>query len=216
MKKNNSEMEEAFKAASIGDKLWLFFHKNIRKLTIIFSVIGCCILFFALFTLFKSQHVQKIQRSYADIMTDDDRISFVKKYPSSILAGMTALTIADKSFSQDDFQNAYDYYTSAYRALKHTILRHRAQIGQGLSMYQSQRQDVAKKILMAVIDDKSADMAFRSCAAYYLAAILQSSNDEQSLTSFLKHVESLNFPHDAMAAIRLSAGATSESNQENL
>ncbi len=216
MKKNSSEMDEAFQSASIGDKLWLFFHKNVRKLTITFSAIGCCVLFFVLFTLFKSQHVQKIQKSYAAIITDDDRISFIKKYPSSMLAGMTALTVADKSFSQDDFQNAYNYYTSAYRALKNTILQHRAQIGQGLSLYQSQKPDEAKKILMAIVDDKTADTALRSCAAYYLAAILQSGNDEQSLVAFLQHVETLDFPNDAMSAIRLSAGTTLESTQENL
>lgn len=216
MKKSNNEIDAIFQSANMGDRLWLFFHKNTRKLILTFSIIACVILFFGVFSLLKSQYMHKTQKIYESISTDDDRISFIKKYPSSVLAGITALKVADKSFSLEDFSTAYDYYTAAYRALKHTILQHRAQIGQGLSKYQSGNTNDAKKILTAIVDDRNADVAFRSCAAYYLAAILQSNADAQSLTSFLQHVETLKFPHDAISAIKLSAGMNTQIDQGNL
>lgn len=201
MKNSDSGVDEAFEAADFGDRLWLFFRKNSRFLSLSALGVVVCLLGFGTWRLCVNHEISKMRASYSKLRTLEDKIGFVNTYGKHKLAGVVSLAIADNYLSTGDYAAALSFYEAGEKILKSTLLLPRARIGMAEAMYKMDRFADAEKILNSIVYDRNFDRALRGNAAFVLAAMLDDINNSEKLSTLVKDLGNLELTTAAVNAI---------------
>ncbi|MEC7273910.1 MAG: hypothetical protein VXU48_01545 [Verrucomicrobiota bacterium] len=119
--------------------------------------------------IYKSYEEEKVQISYSEAKKSKTLENFAQSNSGVYLGGLAALTIADESYSEEDYENALKFYSIASEALTDNILQGRALIGQAFCLYNNGNINEALDQLAAIAANTSLAEVAQVEAAYHLA-----------------------------------------------
>lgn len=194
MDDRSSGVGEVFKGADVGERLWLFFHRN-RSLFL--SIAAAIVLFFAISFfggLYSDYKISQMRKEYAQLNTPEEKANFVGKYKGEKLAGVLSLALGDGHMASGNYAAAASEYGRACKILNGTILFPRATVSRAVAMYRLGDFDGAEKLLNAIIYDKKHGKVSRGNAAYALVAMLKDSENTEKLKPLAKDIHDLELP----------------------
>ncbi|MDR1303544.1 MAG: hypothetical protein LBJ81_02910 [Puniceicoccales bacterium] len=166
---NGDPLNDAFKSADFGDKVWLFFSQHTR----FFASLTIAILAFfgiaAIVTVRNNMARRRRQSAYLEALQTGERETFAERYASEKLGGAAYLELGDEAYQKREYQRAVDYYRRAADALGKNIFGGRAAIGEGIALIKSGLQPEGEGVLTSVSEEKTYPPTIRGNALYLLA-----------------------------------------------
>ena len=187
--RNIVAVDEAYKEASLEDKLYLFWEKYSSWIVAgIVAIFVGLILYFALEYLAERREAS-IQAEYAAAGTIEEKSAFAHDYSGHLLAGTAALEVADHRFEEEAYEAAAEYYALAAESLGRHVLQGRARLGEAMALIMLDRLDEAATVLSDLSADQEALLALRMEAAYNLAALAFERGDYDKVRETAAFVE---------------------------
>ena len=119
--------------------------------------------------IYKNFNEEKVQNFYSEAKANDTLGSFAESNSSGYLGGLAALTVADEAFTEEDYEKALKFYSTASQALTDNVLQGRALIGQAFALYYNEQVSEALDQLEAIAANTSLAEVAQIEAAYHLA-----------------------------------------------
>ena len=169
--RNIVAVDEAYKEASLEDKLYLLWEKYSSWIVAgIVAIFVGLILYFAMEYLAERREAA-IQAEYAAAETMEQKSVFAHDHSGHRLAGTAALEVADYRFEAEAYEEAAEYYALAAESLRRHVLHGRARLGQAMALIMLDRPDEARAVLSELSADEEVLLAIRMEAAYNLASL---------------------------------------------
>jgi predicted negative regulator of RcsB-dependent stress response len=200
--KGRNGVDEAFKAASVGDRAWLFAKKNSRPLAYAALTLLTVVVAFVFGRLYSNYTTAKMTREYVSLASNDEKANFIRKYGHYKLAGLAALSLGDSFLRANNYGAAAEKYETASKILSGTVLFPRAQTSLAIALYNTNDFGRAEKLLRSVIGEKRFNASYRGNAATVLVAMLVDRKDTKKLDEFMAGLDSLDLGQNFVRAIR--------------
>ncbi|MDR1433483.1 MAG: hypothetical protein LBI61_04085 [Puniceicoccales bacterium] len=204
MSDSGSDVDEAFVAASIGERVWLFFHRR-RILSLIAATIALVMAIWLAGRLHSGREASKMRREYASLATPEEKAKFIVKHRMEKLAGVASLALADDYLANGNYAAAEAEYERACKILRATALLPRAMASRAVAMHRLGNFEEAEKLLNAVVYGKKYGKSFRGSAAYALAEMLRDRESAEKLEILAKDVGGLELSASFEELIRAAA-----------
>ncbi len=166
--RNLITVDENYLAPSFEDRLQMFWDKHSRTILAVLVVVVLAILAKGAFAYFAEQREVKIAAEYAAASSTAQLQAFAQAYPTTRLAGVAHLRLADESYAAGSFAVAQVDYSAAAKLLGDNPLATRAALGSAISLLQAGSPG-AQTALQGLANDTKLPGAVRAEAAYHLA-----------------------------------------------
>ncbi|MDR0590837.1 MAG: hypothetical protein LBG09_03250 [Puniceicoccales bacterium] len=166
---NGDPLNDAFKSADFGDKVWLFFSQHARLLTSLAIVTLAFFGIAAIVTLRNNMARRQRQSAYLEVLQTGARETFAQQHASEKLGGTVYLELGDEAYKKREYQRAADYYRRAAEGLGKSILGGRAALGESIALIKSGLHPEGEGILARVTEEKFYPPSIRNNALYLLA-----------------------------------------------
>ncbi|HQU09912.1 MAG TPA: hypothetical protein PLV25_08135, partial [Opitutales bacterium] len=133
------------------DRLWLFWqrNKNTAYACILAIVVGVGSVQF--WQNHQRNSLLKMQAGFLETTSTNEWAAFAQEYDKAPLGALGALREADEAWINSDFEKALSTYQASAKALKHTPLYGRTQIGEAMCLEQMGKQSEATAQLTAIL-----------------------------------------------------------------
>ena len=164
----------------LNDHLYLFFQKYRKWLILgVILMIGSILVYYGL-DLYKKAEISVLQDRYQLVRKDSIKLlDFAETNKGKPLAGLAYLNLADKAYSDGDYNRSENYYLDAIESLNLAVLRNRAQLGLAMALFGGEKMIEGKEVLQFLLDDSTAVSNFRARAGYNLMILLLSEGNKQ-------------------------------------
>ena len=174
---------------SIEDRISVYWMENKS------FVSGSIILLLLLVIAFNGAHIyknfneEKVQNFYSEAKANDTLGSFAESNSSGYLGGLAALTVADEAFTEEDYEKALKFYSTASQALTDNVLQGRALIGQAFALYYNEQVSEALDQLEAIAANTSLAEVAQIEAAYHLAVEAKSAGRSEQYDRYATQIK---------------------------
>jgi tetratricopeptide (TPR) repeat protein len=190
---NGDPLNDAFKSADFGDKVWLFFSQHVRLLASLAIVILTFFGIAAIVTVRNNMARRQRQSAYLEILQTGARETFAQRYASERLGGAVYLELGDEAYQKREYQRAADYYRRAADGLGKSIFGGRATLGEGIALIKSGLQPQGEGVLARVVEEKTYPPSIRGNALYLLANSNRERKDVGKAKSLLQQLANSHF-----------------------
>ena len=142
--------------------------------------------------IYQSYEEEKVQISYSKTKDNETLEMFVQNNSGEYLGGMAALSIADESYSEEDYERALKFYSIASEALADNILEGRALIGQAFCLYYNGNINEALDHLAAIAANTGLAEVAQVEAAYHLAVEAKNSGRDEQYDRYANQIKASN------------------------
>ena len=144
--------------------------------------------------IYKNFNEEKVQISYSEAKANDtlgsDALgSFAESNSSGYLGGLAALTVADEAFTEEDYEKALKFYSTASQALSDNVLQGRALMGQAFALYYNEKVSEALDQLEAIAANTSLAEVAQIEAAYHLAVEAKSAGRSEQYDRYATQIK---------------------------
>jgi hypothetical protein len=190
---NDDPLNDAFKSADFGDKVWLFFSKHARLLTSLAIAILAFFGIAAIVTVRNNVARRQRQSAYLETLQTGARETFAQQYASEKLGGAVYLEMGDEAYQKKECRRAADYYRLAAEGLGRNIFGGRAALGEGIALIKSGLQPEGEGILGRIAEEKTYPPSIRGNALYLLANSNRERKDMGKAKSLLQQLVNSHF-----------------------
>jgi tetratricopeptide (TPR) repeat protein len=195
-------LDNAFKSADLGDKVWMFFTQNARTL-LSTGIATLIILGIVIATMIGKSICQKAMKAaYLDAIQTHGRERFAQKYISNPLGGSVFLELGDESYKKKDYDQAAKYYHRAHIGLGGNIFGGRATLGEGMALAKLGRWEESEAIFAKSAEEKAYPLLIRGQALYFLALSIYGRGDTAKAKNALNQLINSQFPDHWKAKAR--------------
>lgn len=167
------------------DRLWLFWKKYSRIVTLIIVIIIFGFLGYKGIDFYKRSQIEKLQNEYRIALEEGREFAFAEANIKEPLAGGVFLSTADKFGTEGKYQEAIINYNKALTSLKPTPFGDRIRLSIALATWMKGNHDASKKLLNELLNDSQVMGAIRAEAAYQLALMSLNEQDYKKSREFL-------------------------------
>ena len=139
--------------------------------------------------IYKNFNEEKVQNFYSEAKANDTLGSFAESNSSGYLGGLAALTVADEAFTEEDYEKALKFYSTASQALTDNVLQGRALIGQAFALYYNEQVSEALDQLEAIAANTSLAEVAQIEAAYHLAVEAKSAGRSEQYDRYATQIK---------------------------
>jgi hypothetical protein len=168
--RNLITIDENYLSLSFEDRLAIFWEKNSRTVLLVLSVVVLAIVSKGAFDYFAARRNRAITAEFAAATSTAQLQAFATTYPTTPLAGLAHLRLADESYTAGTFAAAQAEYSAAAKLLGDNPLAVRARFGAAITLLQAGDAS-ASAALQAIANDTKLPSALRAEAAYHLAVL---------------------------------------------
>lgn len=190
--RNFVPVDENYLAPSLADRLALFWAKHSKTVIAAFIVVVLAILAKGGYDIFAEQRENGIAADYAAATTDAQLKTFIAAHPDHALAGIAALSLADKAYTAGNFADAQSGYVKAAAILGGTTLGQRARLGAATSLVQAGKTSEGESALKQLVADLSVSKSIRAEAAYQLASLAADAGQADEAAKLITQITAID------------------------
>lgn len=187
--RNIIDLEESSEV-SIEDRIHLYWMENKGFVTGSITLIAFVIIAFNGMRIYKEASEKKLQDNYAAAQAGDELQQFAEANADKNLGGFAALLVADEFYTNEDFENAAQFYNKAAGSLTDEILVARARLGEGFATFYGTDQIQGRVLITSVATDSSLPETIRNEAAYHLAIDSDVMGATETFESYAQQISS--------------------------
>jgi tetratricopeptide (TPR) repeat protein len=184
---SNEDLDDIFKSADLGDKVWLFFSKYSRMLISTMVVMGLILVLALVIIVGRSICKRSMKMAYLDAIQSENKECFAQKYVSNPLGGAVYLELGDEAYGKKEYKKAAQYYHLACIGLGETIFGGRAAIGESVSLIRAGLIQEGEEALRKITKKKYPKHVYGN-AMYLLGVNLMSRGERQQASEWLNNV----------------------------
>ena len=181
---------DAVLETSFEDKVQRYWNDN--KLSLIVTIPLCFILVGAFqgYKMLEEKEVIELQNAYQNAYESDTLDGFIAENNETLIAGFSALKLANEAYTSEDYQGALTYFKQAEKSLNDQAMKSRASLGVAFS---SLNLDESEGIILlqALVDDPSKLDTVRAEAAYALASKASSEGATDKAKAYAEEIQAL-------------------------
>jgi tetratricopeptide (TPR) repeat protein len=193
MENSNENLNDAFKSADLGDKMWMFFKKYSRAIVSAVAIIG--LIFGLTFVIMVGRSICKksMKSAYLEAIQPEEKENFARKYISKPLGGAIFLELGDEAYGKKEYRRAADCYHHAHVSLGDNILGWRAAIGEGVALAKLGLPLEGEEVFTRIAEKKSHPPSIRGQGMYLLANSLYERRELAKAKGILNQLINGNF-----------------------
>lgn len=166
------------------EKLNQFWTRHRTSMIALFVVILLVIVGRGAWDYMAEQKAEAVQSDYAAAGTTDQLKAFATANEGTDLAALAWLQVADAAYSDEQGSAAVEAYGKAKSGLGAGALADRASLGLAMSQLMAKQNSDGEASLKTLVDDSSVTNGVRSEAAYQLASLAHTANDDASVKKY--------------------------------
>ncbi|MFI3290258.1 MAG: tetratricopeptide repeat protein [Opitutales bacterium] len=160
-----------FENLEFDDRVWLWWKEY--KFSAIVSVIAALAIIVLVngHRMLQQKAITDAQAAYSQCTDDASLEKFISEFGYSELAGVAAMTLADKEYNNSNFAKAQELYAKALRSLDKSELAAKALIGEAFAMIKQGKTDEATIALEKVAQAEKVNATYKAQATFELAVL---------------------------------------------
>lgn len=180
-------------AISFEDRVTIYWQENKGFL------IGCILILLLIVVGYQGMRILKEQREialqneYMEAITNDTLADFAHTYNVKALGGFAALKVADAAYTNENYEEAIEFYDLAVAALEDPILTGRARLGQAFALYYGGKTEEGLARLNAIAADNTLAETIRAEAAYHLAIEAHAAGRTAQFSGYVAQINNSKF-----------------------
>ncbi len=178
-----------FEGITPEDKLYLFWQRYKNPTLVAAWVLFAAIAGYQGTRWIRAFRTERMQKAFSDLENKEERLAFVKKFKNHVLAGLTALGLADESYEKSDYASALNFYEDALVSLKNELLAGRAELGAGMSLLKMGQKEEALRRLSILSANTKIKSSLRAEACYIQA--MDALEQGEAVTAYLEQLKTL-------------------------
>ena len=178
---------------SFEDRATIYWSENKDFLIKCILILTLAIIGYQGMRILKESNEAKIQSKYVAAHSNNTLENFVDAYGDKPLGGFAALVIADNAYTEENYEKALEFYTSASSTLKDPTLNGRASIGQAFALYNTGKIEEGLAKLNAITTNTNLSEATRVEAAYHLAVEAHTTGRNEDFANYARQIENAKF-----------------------
>lgn len=179
--RNLVAIDEAYKEASLEDRLYLFWDKYQKPLVFSAILLIVGLIFWQVIGYIGERMEAKIRSEYAAIASTEDRLKFAQQRSGHLLSAVAFLELADEAKDDGNFRQAADFFAEAGQRFGDHPMGGRAVLSQGLALWQAGDSSEARRVLNDLQERSAALSTFREEARLVVA--MMTAADGESATA---------------------------------
>ena len=141
---------------------------------------------------YQAGQVESARKEFAAADSDDQLKAFAADRAGTALAGVALLEVADKAFTEGNFDAALNGYDAAAAELADSVFADRVQLGRAMSQLLGGDEAAGQSALRDLANDTDVAAAVRSEAIYHLAALALSEKNVDELDALGAQIDAVN------------------------
>lgn len=190
--RNLVDLEDSEKI-SFEDRAAIYWSENKGFLVKCILILALAIIGFQGMRILKENKEAKIQSKYLAAHSSNALEDFVDTYGNKPLGGFAALVIADDAYTEENYEKALEFYTSASSTLKDPTLSGRASMGQAFALYNTGKIEEGLAKLNTITANTNLSEAIRIEAAYHLAVEAHTTGRNEDFANYARQIENAEF-----------------------
>lgn len=162
---------DAFKEATVEERVWLFFKQNRKLLANVLVIVLVGLALFSGMKYYKQHEMKEMQALYLKALEQNELGEFVNKHPNNPLGALAMLHLGDEAYLKEDYTTAENWYKKAQSELADDLIKGRVRLGLAMVTVLKGNEQEGKKLLEQLSSDAKQYSAYRAEAAYQLALL---------------------------------------------